>query len=100
MTTVFGFDLDDQALKGLAKGLKRQCGTGGSVKDGMIVVQGDHRDAVKGFLEGEGFRVKVAGGYCFVPNAWFHKRLKVTLGRPEQWLCYSDHVPLVVEVEM
>ena len=36
--------------------------------------------------------------YCFVPNDWFHKRLKVTLGRPEQWLCFSDHVPLVVEV--
>ena len=38
--------------------------------------------------------------YCFVPNAWFHKRLRVALGRPEQWLCFSDHVPLVVEVEM
>ena len=36
--------------------------------------------------------------YCFVPNDWFHKRLKVTLGRPEQWLCFSDHVPLLVEV--
>ena len=61
-TTVFGFDLDDQALKSLAKDLKRHCGTGGSVKDGMIVLQGDHRDVVKGFLEEGGFRVKVAGG--------------------------------------
>ena len=38
--------------------------------------------------------------YCFVPNEWFHKKLKVTLGRTEPWLHFSDHVPLVVEVEM
>ena len=62
VTTVFGFDLDDQALKRLAKDLKQHCGTGGSFKDAMIVLQGDHRDAVKGFLEGNGFKVKVAGG--------------------------------------
>jgi translation initiation factor 1 len=60
VTTVFGFDLDDQALKGLAKNLKQLCGTGGSVKDGMIVIQGDHRDAVKRFLEESGFRAKIA----------------------------------------
>jgi translation initiation factor 1 len=62
VTTVFGFDLDDQALKALAKDLKHRCGTGGSVKDGVIVIQGDHRDTVKGFFKGKGFRVKVAGG--------------------------------------
>ncbi|MFZ0725588.1 MAG: translation initiation factor Sui1 [Desulfobacterales bacterium] len=62
VTTVFGFDLHDQALKSLAKDLKQLCGTGGSVKEGMIVIQGDHRDTVKGFLERKGFRVKVAGG--------------------------------------
>ena len=62
VTTVFGFDLDDQALKALAKDLKQHCGTGGSVKDGVIVIQGDHRDTVKGFLEGKGFMVKIAGG--------------------------------------
>ena len=62
VTTVFGFDLDDQALNALAKELKRHCGTGGSVKEGMIVIQGDHRDAVKGFLDGEGYGVEVAGG--------------------------------------
>ncbi len=62
VTTEFGFDLGDQALKTFAKDLKQLCGTGGSVKEGMIVIQGDHRDAVKGFLEGKGYRVKVAGG--------------------------------------
>ena len=61
VTTVFGFDLDDQALKALAKDLKQHSGTGGTVKDGMIVIQGDHRDTVKGFLEGEGYTVKIAG---------------------------------------
>jgi translation initiation factor 1 len=60
VTTVFGFDLDDLAMKALAKDLKRQCGTGGSVKDGMIVVQGEHQDAVKGFLEGNGYKVKMS----------------------------------------
>ena len=62
MTTVFGFDLDDQAIMALAKDLKQLCGTGGSVKDGMIIIKGDHRNTVKGFLEGNGYRVKVAGG--------------------------------------
>jgi translation initiation factor 1 len=62
VTTVFGFDLDDKSLKALAKDLKRHCGTGGTVKDGAIVIQGDHRDTVQGFLEGKGFMVKIAGG--------------------------------------
>ena len=62
VTTVFGFDLDDQALKSLGKDLKHHCGAGGSVKEGMIIIQGDHRDAVKGFLKGKGFKVKIAGG--------------------------------------
>jgi len=62
VTAVFGFELDDQALKALAKDLKQHYGTGGSVKDGVIVIQGDHRDGIKGFLEGKGYRVKIAGG--------------------------------------
>ena len=44
VTTVFGFDLGDNELKDLAAKLKRKCGTGGSVKDGVIIIQGDHRD--------------------------------------------------------
>ena len=48
-------------LGAIAKELKRLCGTGGSVKDGVVEVQGDHRDAVAAHL-GARFRVKIAGG--------------------------------------
>ncbi len=44
VTIVSGFQLADDELKNLATQLKRRCGTGGSVKDGVIIIQGDHRD--------------------------------------------------------
>ena len=62
VTAVFGFELDENSLKALAKQIKRHCGTGGSVKDGIIVVQGDHRETIKGFLTAQGYKVKIAGG--------------------------------------
>ena len=62
VTTLSGFDLDDNALNLLSKQIKQHCGTGGSVKDGMVIIQGDHRDTVKGLLEGQGYTVKLAGG--------------------------------------
>lgn len=48
-------------LADIAKELKRLCGSGGSVKDGVVEVQGDHRDAVAAHL-GQRFRVKISGG--------------------------------------
>ncbi len=48
-------------LGDVAKELKRFCGSGGSVKDGVVEVQGDHRDKVAAHL-GQRFRVKIAGG--------------------------------------
>lgn len=48
-------------LAPIAKELKRLCGSGGSVKDGVVEVQGDHRDTVAAHL-GQRFRVKIAGG--------------------------------------
>ena len=62
VTTITGFDLDDRTLKILSKQLKQHCGTGGSVKDGVVIIQGDHRDTIKSLLEGQGYLVKLAGG--------------------------------------
>ena len=62
VTAVFGFELGAFDLKALAKQLKQHCGTGGSVKDGVIVVQGDHREALREFLTAQGYTVKIAGG--------------------------------------
>jgi len=46
----------------VASDLKRLCGTGGSVKDGAVEIQGDHRPKVVPRLEAQGYRVKLAGG--------------------------------------
>jgi translation initiation factor 1 len=62
VTTVSGVGVDSDALRELAGDLKRRCGTGGSVKDWVIEIQGDHRDAIVAELEKRGFTVKLAGG--------------------------------------
>ena len=62
VTTVSGFQLDDNELRLLAAQLKRKCGTGGSVKDGIIIIQGDHRDALLSELKKQGYTAKLAGG--------------------------------------
>lgn len=62
VTTVAGVPLGEPALKELAGRLKKRCGVGGSVKDGVIELQGDHRDVVVEVLKGEGFDVVLAGG--------------------------------------
>jgi len=62
VTTVFAFQLADDELKNLAVQLKRRCGTGGSVKDGVIIIQGDHRETLITELKNRGFKAKIAGG--------------------------------------
>ena len=62
VTTVSAFQLADDELKNLATQLKRHCGTGGSVKDGVIIIQGDHKDTLVTELEKRGFKAKIAGG--------------------------------------
>ena len=62
VTTIAGVPLGDDALHELAGELKRRCGTGGTVKDGVIEIQGDHRDTVIAVLESRGYTVKRAGG--------------------------------------
>ena len=62
VTTVSGFQISAGELKSLATQLKRSCGTGGSVKDGVIIIQGDHRNTLITELKKRGFETKVAGG--------------------------------------
>ena len=62
VSTISGLDLPDNELKQLAKNLKQLCGTGGSVKNGVIEIQGDHREKLRTELERLGHSVKLAGG--------------------------------------
>ncbi len=59
---ITGVPLGDPALKELAGALKKRCGCGGTVKDGVIEIQGDHRDTLLNELQARGYRVKLAGG--------------------------------------
>jgi translation initiation factor 1 len=62
VTTVANVPLDDAGLKELAGRLKKRCGVGGAVKDGVIELQGDHRDAVVEVLRADGYDAVLAGG--------------------------------------
>lgn len=62
VSVVIGLALGEEALKELAKQLKQHCGTGGTVKEGTIEIQGDQREKIKAYLEKLGYRVKLAGG--------------------------------------
>jgi translation initiation factor 1 len=62
VTTISGVPLASDDLRDLAAELKRRCGSGGSAKDGVIEIQGDHRDVLVAALEERGFEVKRAGG--------------------------------------
>lgn len=62
VTIVSDVPLDEAGLLELAARLKDRCGTGGTVKDGRIEIQGDQRDRLAGVLEGMGYRAKRVGG--------------------------------------
>mgnify|MGYP000866557217 FL=1 len=62
VTVVRGVLLEGPALIELGKQLKTQCGTGGTVRDGVIEVQGDHCDKVMLLLRARGFKIKRSGG--------------------------------------
>ena len=62
VTIVRGLPLDAAALAALGKQLRTACGSGGTVKDGVIEVQGDHCDLVLDVLGKQGHRAKRAGG--------------------------------------
>ena len=61
-TTVFNLPLNDNEIRELAAQLKKRCGVGGSAKDGVIELQGDHRTVVVELLRAEGYDVVLAGG--------------------------------------
>ena len=62
VTTVFDIGLDEPELLDLAAKLKQRCGTGGTVKDGRIEIQGDQRERLVAVLEDMGYKVKRVGG--------------------------------------
>ena len=62
VTAILGVPLADRDLKQFAKILKRKCGSGGSVKDGVIIIQGDHRETLLNEIKQKGYNVKLAGG--------------------------------------
>jgi translation initiation factor 1 len=62
VTVVTGISLPDKDLDALGKQLKAACGSGGTVKDGSIEVQGDHVDRIVALLVAQGYKAKRAGG--------------------------------------
>lgn len=62
VTLVRGLPLDEAALTALGKRLRTACGAGGTLKDGVLEVQGDHVERVVSWLQQEGFAAKRAGG--------------------------------------
>jgi translation initiation factor 1 len=62
VTLVKNLVLSTGELKALAKTLKQECGTGGTVKDGIIEIQGEQRERIAEVLRRLGYKVKIAGG--------------------------------------
>ena len=62
VTTIQGVPLGSDELKTLAKTLKKRCGTGGALKDGIIEIQGDHVELLLAELIKLGYKAKKSGG--------------------------------------
>ena len=62
VTLIKGLVLSEGDLSALTKKLKQACGSGGTVKEGVIEIQGEHREKIADTLQNLGYKVKVAGG--------------------------------------
>jgi translation initiation factor 1 len=62
VTAVYGVPLQNDELQQLAKTLKQRCGSGGTVKNGVVLIQGDHCQTLLNEIQKEGFTVKLSGG--------------------------------------
>ena len=62
VTVISGLRHDPATLEALLKKLKAQCGAGGTIKDGELELQGDHRERVAAALAGMGYKIKHVGG--------------------------------------
>ena len=62
VTMISGIPLPPEELMALVRELKQKCGTGGTLKDGIVEIQGDHRDTLVELLKARGWTVKRSGG--------------------------------------
>lgn len=62
VTVISGLRHDPSTLESLLKQLKQQCGAGGTLKDGELEIQGDHRERVVAALTAMGYKTKIVGG--------------------------------------
>jgi len=62
VTIIYGVPLENEKLQQFAKILKRRCGAGGTVKEGVVIIQGDHRQTLLDEIKQQGYTAKLAGG--------------------------------------
>ncbi len=62
VTIITGFQTTPETLQGLLKQLKSQCGTGGTLKDNTIEIQGEHKQKILELLKQKGYKAKISGG--------------------------------------
>jgi translation initiation factor 1 len=61
VTCIYGLPFQGPELILFAKKIKQKCGVGGSLKEGIVIIQGDNAHKIKGILETEGIKAKIAG---------------------------------------